>query len=81
MYWFVQDIDQKNGWTLDTLQARNKNIVAYAKQVDGSVQERCNSSALTMGLRLSCTNPSKCAEAPFSDWDSLNLHQIWGMYV
>ena len=26
--------------------------------IDGLVQERCNSSALAMELRLSCTNPS-----------------------
>ena len=29
-------------------------------KIDGLVQERCNSSALAMELRLSCTNPSKC---------------------
>ena len=29
-------------------------------EIDGLVQERRNSSALTMELRLSCTNPSKC---------------------
>ena len=28
--------------------------------IDGLVQERCNSSALTMDLHLSCTNPSIC---------------------
>ena len=28
---------------------------------DGLVQERRNSSALAMELRLSCTNPSVCA--------------------
>ena len=28
-------------------------------QIDGLVQERCNSSALAMELRLSCTNPAK----------------------
>ena len=27
---------------------------------DGLMQERCNSSALAMELRLSCTNPSIC---------------------
>ena len=31
-----------------------------ANQIDGLVQERRNSSALAMELRLSCTNPSKC---------------------
>ena len=29
------------------------------KKIDGLVQERCNSSALAMELRLFCTNPSK----------------------
>ena len=29
--------------------------------IDGLVQERRNSSALAMELRLSCTNPSICA--------------------
>ena len=29
----------------------------YATHIDGVVQERCNSSALAMELRLSCTNP------------------------
>ena len=29
-------------------------------RVDGSVQERCNSSALAMELHLSCPNPSIC---------------------
>ena len=32
--------------------------------IDGLVQERCNSSALAMELRLSCTNPS------ISSWDA-----------
>ena len=30
------------------------------KQINGPVQQRRNSSALAMELRLSCTNPSKC---------------------
>ena len=34
--------------------------------IDGLVQERCNSSALAMELRLSCTNPSICII--FSYW-------------
>ena len=29
-------------------------------QIDGSVQERRNSIANALELRLSCTNPSKC---------------------
>ena len=31
-----------------------------APYIDGFVQERRNSSALAMELRLSCTNPSIC---------------------
>ena len=31
----------------------------YTHEIDGLVQERRNSSALAMELRLSCTNPSK----------------------
>ena len=33
-------------------------------QIDGLVQERCNSSALAMELRLSCTNPSRWHSEP-----------------
>ena len=29
----------------------------FYDNIDGLVQERCNSSALAMELRLSCTNP------------------------
>ena len=35
-----------------------KQIIDY---IDGLVQGRCNSSALAMELRLSCTNPSTCS--------------------
>ena len=35
-----------------------RNLTEMALDVDGSVQERRNSSALAMELRLSCTNPS-----------------------
>ena len=34
--------------------------------LDGLVQERCNSSALAMELRLSCTNPSMWSVYPYS---------------
>ena len=34
-------------------------IKEWIAQIDGSVQERCNSSALAMELCLSCTNPSR----------------------
>ena len=33
--------------------------ITFLSYIDGSVQERCNSSALAMELRLSCNNPSK----------------------
>ena len=32
------------------------------QHIDGLVQERCNSSALALELRLSCTNPSTCID-------------------
>ena len=34
-------------------------------QIDGLVQDRRNSSALTMEFRLSCTNPPKCSRQIF----------------
>ena len=34
--------------------------ISWHHQVDGLVQQRRNSSALAMGLRLSCTNPLMC---------------------
>ena len=33
-------------------------VLYTANGIYGLVQERCNSSALAMELRLSCTNPS-----------------------
>ena len=36
-----------------------KQLVTDLSQIDGLVQEICNSSALAMELCLSCTNPSK----------------------
>ena len=40
---------------------------------DGLAQERRNSSALAMELRLSCTNPSIYALGPFSlTWFNFN---------
>ena len=35
-------------------------VIVYPDKFDGLVQERCNSSALAMELRLSCTYPSSC---------------------
>ena len=40
--------------------------------IDGFVQERCNSSALAMELRLSCTNPSI-----WSHTDIISLKTHW----
>ena len=41
--------------------------------IDGLVQERCNSSALAMELRLSCTKLSICA--------LIEILQLWGLYL
>ena len=43
--------------------------------IDGLVQERQNSSALAMELRLSCTHPSVCTEL---NWIQLNAYQRLG---
>ena len=40
-------------------------------QIDGLVQERHNSSALAMELRLSCINPSKCIIRKFAHCHNL----------
>ena len=45
-FWFLMS----NLWEIGFVQVK----------IDGLVQERRNSSALPMELRLSCTNPSKC---------------------
>ena len=37
------------------------NILFHTPQIDGLVQERRNSIANALELRLSCTNPSKCS--------------------
>ena len=42
--------------------------------IDGLVQERCNSSALAMELRLSCINPQICNDL---DWD----YSLHGDYI
>ena len=44
-------------------------------QIDGLVQERRNSSALAMELRLSCTNPSRYIPWPHG---GLKMGQVWG---
>ena len=40
---------------LQSLEGKGKKVRIY---IDGFVQDRCNSSALALELRLSCTNPS-----------------------
>ena len=34
-----------------------EDLISWIGDIDGLVQERCNSSASAMELRLSCTNP------------------------
>ena len=48
-------------------------------QSDGLVQERCNSSALAMELRLSCTNPSSstCVCMNSSMWILVQIYVHW----
>ena len=47
------------GLTLSWFYSQHYHGVMVIKQIDGLVQERRNSSALAMELRLSCINPSK----------------------
>ena len=47
------------GLTLSWFYSQHYHGVMAIKQIDGLVQERRNSSALAMELRLSCINPSK----------------------
>ena len=46
-----------NGWFYHSF------LLSHWYYVDGLVQERRNSSALTMELHFSCTNPSMCARS------------------
>ena len=49
--------------------------ITFLSYIDGSVKERCNSSALAMELRLSCTNPSKYS--PQNTKSRLNTFNCW----
>ena len=53
--------------------------LGMAFEIDGLVQERCNSSALVMELRLSCTKPSKWCIAlkihTIQEFNNINKHQ------
>ena len=40
-------------------------LIAFKYDINGLVQERRNSIANTLELRLSCTNPSICGEANY----------------
>ena len=61
-----------------------KYIVAH---IDGLVQERCNSIANTLELRLSCTNPSICTcpfvfldvffPSPITPFTACSIHNVW----
>ena len=48
-----------------TLGRRKMAAILQTMWYDGLVEERCNSSASAMELRLSCTNPSICAKSFF----------------
>ena len=50
---------QEARWHVARRHQARISLVLRNVQIDGLVQERCNSSALAMELRLSCTNPSK----------------------
>ena len=41
--------------------------LGWEYQIDGLMQERCNSSVLAMELRLSCINPIRCSMSLWSE--------------
>ena len=51
---------QRQTW-LDVLRfSKSSGVVQLGNQIDGLVQERCNSIANALELRLSCTNRLRC---------------------
>ena len=61
--------------TWDRFHTRSTSDLQKRDQIDGLVQERRNSSALAMELRLSCTNPSRYTPWPHG---GLKMGQVWG---
>ena len=50
----------------------------FAKsQINGLVQERRNSIANALELRLYCTNPSKCSYLLWDDADGVGCYEAW----
>ena len=49
------------------------------QNLDGLVQERRNSSALAMELRLSCTNPSIISLQLYISWETCQLQTIFSL--
>ena len=43
------------------------------EQIDRLVQERCNSSANALELRLPCIDPSKCWFSSFHPWSIVKI--------
>ena len=58
---FLNPLPAEGYQTLTTL-IDAETILAWCLHIDKLVQERRNSSALSMELHLSCTNPSICSE-------------------
>ena len=62
--WLLSELGHWRPSTQYCLQHQGKNLshpdpgVASKTHIDGLIQERCDSNALAMDLRLSCTNPS-----------------------
>ena len=77
--------DATKGQGMEYQQWSDKNSSTPVKMqqglhIDGLVQERCNSSALAMELRLSCTNPSIYQLTEIDEYNEItNIHQdlLW----
>ena len=83
---------KSNLWSANTSVVLQKIVyvildcAAIRQYIDGLVQERCNSSALAMELRLSCTNPSICWQVNIKAWEPVphywpsvrGIHQFKG---
>ena len=57
-----------------TYSKNQKGQYFHQSQIDGLVQERRNSIANALELRLSCTNPSKYRSIPSRNSDSLHAY-------
>ena len=68
-------------WTSDKQSPEPMMTLLTEENIDGSVQERCNSIANALELHFSCTNPSICHQASMCEltYFQLDVDVILGM--